>query len=144
MISHKCTVRHDPDNGQYGDCWRASIASILNCGNIEDVPHFFHDGATGEVGFSRIERWLNFKGFALFRLIYDGSQPFQDVLNSMYFTNPNTYYLIMGECDGNPHVVTGLNDRIVHDPAWLERPMTGPIDPGFWVVFTLIPGLMKS
>lgn len=32
-------TKHDPDNGVYGDCFRACVASLLEM-ELSDVPHF--------------------------------------------------------------------------------------------------------
>ena len=46
MIFHSQLIKHDPDNGQWGDCFRTCIACIFNVHNVTDVPHFGTMGHT--------------------------------------------------------------------------------------------------
>jgi len=43
----KQTIIHNPDNGMYGDCFRACVASLLEK-PIEKVPHFCNREADRE------------------------------------------------------------------------------------------------
>ncbi len=38
MKNLKQIVKHDPDNDQYGDCYRSAIACILDYDSVEEVP----------------------------------------------------------------------------------------------------------
>ena len=57
MTPQKQMFLHDPDNGVWGDCQRTAIACILDR-DVEDVPHFFHDGCDGKTADKRIDDWL--------------------------------------------------------------------------------------
>ena len=40
MTPHKQLIKHDPENGQWGDCGRTAIACLLDL-HPSDVPHFW-------------------------------------------------------------------------------------------------------
>lgn len=50
-------VLHDPENGKVGDCFRATIASLLDM-PTEAVPHFIEDGLPGPGWQQRLNAWL--------------------------------------------------------------------------------------
>jgi len=52
---------HNPDAGVFGDCFRASIASILEL-PIDDVPHFLYDGSQ-DLWLERFTSFLNPLGY---------------------------------------------------------------------------------
>lgn len=59
MTPLKQTILHDPENGQYGNCMQAAIASLFDL-HIEQVPHF-GDGLgddEGEKQQAQIIKWL--------------------------------------------------------------------------------------
>ena len=57
MLLQNQTVKHDPENGLYGDCYRACVACLLNL-EVDQVPHFYHDGCNSEIGDKRCREWL--------------------------------------------------------------------------------------
>jgi hypothetical protein len=62
MTPYKQLVKHDPFNGQYGDCARTAIACLLNM-HPSEVEHFLEDGcADGEVFWRRVNGWLSARG----------------------------------------------------------------------------------
>jgi hypothetical protein len=101
---------HDPENGVYGDCMRACIATLLSV-QRSDVPHFLSDGDDCDaVEFSlRVNRFL--KSFGLFLV---------DMTGFDFSTDGETaevYHLIYGYTErGTYHAVVGKNGRVIHDP----------------------------
>src|SRR3954462_14709277 len=94
----------------YGDCVRASIASVLEL-PISEVPHFLHL-AKGEVyeNYCLIEDFLLAKGCEVL---------WQVNIEDHLVVGRNVYHLISGQSPRDPtigHMVVGLNGAICHDP----------------------------
>jgi hypothetical protein len=137
MTPVKCRVKHDPDEGTYGDCVRACIASLLEF-DAEQVPHFFDHGSDGVIGQSRIEDWLSKVGYTPFFVHVDGaSHTLDDVLQYMGTHNPNAHYMLYGRTSSGDHVVVAQGNKIVHDPAWFPIPLIKSSDNGFWSIMVI-------
>lgn len=139
MFPCNCRIKHDPENGQYGDCLRASIASVFNYTDPEDVPHFYHDGCDGETGNKRLREWLSKEHNCVPFLVYfDGGQSRDEVLNHINETNPDIYYLLFGASDKADHVVICRNNKIIHNTAWVGSHIIGPNSNGYWCVMVFV------
>ena len=112
---------HDPETGVLGDCWRASIASVVGC-PIADVPHFVRDypqqeGDETARWFAETCRWLS-EHYGVTVLFYD--QP--RAVRAEYRTEVSAFMHIV--IDGKSprfdlnHCVVGdaVTGEIVHDP----------------------------
>lgn len=137
MTPAMCRVTHDPEAGKFGDCLRACIASILDVSNPEDVPHFFEDGATGDVGQWRLREYLATLGFGAFYAHYDGSLPRDEVLGMIGEQNPNMHYILCASANGGDHSVVCCNADIVHNPIYYGGGITGPNSDGFWSILVI-------
>lgn len=130
------TIMHDPANGQYGDCHRAAIATVLGL-EIEDVPHFLHDNCGGEE-FTRRE-----KVFLALHNLCPVSIPYQagdlgDILRTVEALNgSDLVYLLAGRSrTGCNHSVVCRGGDIVHDPNPQKPGIIGPCDDGwYWLQF---------
>lgn len=105
---------HKPEIGQYGDCQRAVIASLLNL-PICDVPHFLHDGDTYEF-WDRIQSFLITYGYQW--MVFKKSPA---GVGELFFGSDeiDIYHEISGVSPRDPnvrHAVVGCNGVIVHDP----------------------------
>lgn len=97
--------------GQYGDCFRAGLASLLDL-RLEDVPHFGELAkGEGEPFWRLINQWMAQRGQAII------------LVNGMDFRHPAregmapVFHLILAFCtDGEGHTLVGLNGKIVFDP----------------------------
>lgn len=104
---------HDPSNGVYGDCFRATLASILEM-PISTVPHFLYDGNT-DYWHKRLNEFLNPLGY-IFMCI-----PAWD-LSEWRQANMITCDIYHEISDISPrfpdtlHSVVGCNGLVVHDP----------------------------
>lgn len=136
MTPVTCQVKHDPENGTYGDCLRACVATMLDLGS-SDVPHFYHDGCDAETGMTRVREWLATRGYAPFYTAYDGAATREEVLKYMARQNPGVTYLLYGSTGQGDHVVVCRNDRFVHNPSWGNSPLIGPLSHGTWVVMVI-------
>lgn len=141
MIPIKQTIKHDPENKQYGDCHRACIASILEI-PIEKVPHFLYDGNDdGEIFFQRTRDYL--KQFGLMEVSFGFRAELKPVLEMMKILNPGIHYMLGCKSKkGYGHSVVCCNDQIVHDPTLMEPPYEyNPMDGIYYItVFaTIVP-----
>ena len=126
MIPVDQTRVHDPDNGVIGNCWRACVASLLECG-IDDMPPFEEANNPGKMEMDS-RRWLLGRGLVF---MLASSRPFPG------------YYMAVGSCDRfDPdvalHCVVYLGEDMVHDPnpakaglteVW-DRLVLVPLNPG--------------
>lgn len=140
MIHHHCIVSHEPPKS-YGDCLRACVASILNIERVEDVPHFMHDG-DDERGNERLKEYLWTQGLRPFITALGGETTLSDVFTMMNAVNTDIPYLLFCQCGGGHHVVICRNDKIIHNPAWINYPIEGPTlqnDVPLWVIMVFVP-----
>lgn len=107
-------VPHDPDNGIYGDCYRATLATLLGV-DTEQVPHFLHDNCDALTFNTRVNDYL-----AQFRLVYmsfnawDIPQWKKDAGISIPI-----YHEIADDSprfSGTGHAVVGKDGEVFHDP----------------------------
>jgi hypothetical protein len=133
MIKHKQEFRHDPENGVYGDCFRTSIACMLDL-KREQVPHFLGDGDVTQ-GIERAQRFLKFFNLALIQLPMQGT--LEEVLTCGDIYAAGVHYFIVGESrTGCNHIVICKDDEIVHDTSLDDAGIIGPADDGYlWLGF---------
>ena len=136
------TIRHDPENGKYGDCFRAAIASLLEL-SIEEVPHFYDGNKYGENDekiYKFVQDWLGERGHYHVTILFEG-----DPRQAMKEWNPEMYYILSGQSSAGNHCVVAYEDEIVHDPANRESPyLIGPMDHGYWQVELLASSIMRK
>lgn len=110
-----CQITHNPPE-TYGDCLRACVATVLDLQSHE-VPHFYNDGCSGEVGTQRLRDWLKSRKQAAFFVAFDSYMPRNDVVQSVGIMNPGAVYLLFGATKNGDHVVVCQDGEIVHDPS---------------------------
>lgn len=137
IIPHVCMVKHDPPNS-YGDCVRANIASLLGIDNIEDVPHFFHDGCDGPEGHKRLIEWSRKRELMPFYTYYDRGCALELVLEITCAANSDAYQILFGA----DHCIIIQGGKIIHDPAWYRTRLTRPVDENPWVLLTFVPVML--
>lgn len=117
---------HKPEEGQYGDCQRAVIASLLDL-PISEVPHFLQLAKGDPVEYwTGIQRFLATKGFAWLTVPAKSGAAF-------YGSENGVYHEISGPSprgNGTQHAVVGLDGEIVFDPHPSRAGLTG--DPSEW------------
>jgi hypothetical protein len=136
MIPVHCRVKHDPENGTYGDCLRACVATIMEM-DAEQVPHFFHDNCDGETAMHRLREWSRQYGVGPFTAHFSGDIPMADVLAMQAQQNGGVPYMLFGSTESGNHVVVCRNDKVVHDPAWYSSPLVKAGAHGHWSVMVL-------
>lgn len=138
MTPLKQANRHKPDEGVWGDCHRAAIASVLNL-PLDDVPHFHDRGRPPAEAYAHVEEWLNTRGLTAINVIYPGSVPLCDLLMTVANSNDTRttrlVYLLSGESrTGCDHVVVCCGREIAHDPSLTNAGIVGPCSDGYWWV----------
>lgn len=114
-------IPHNPDKGQFGDCFRACIASITEY-PLSDVPNFC-DPDAGDWP-DNLHVWLGERGMGYFEIGLcppDGNRgTLRWILSVMKERAPGVYYILSGQSKGFPelnHAVVCLGDRLVHNPS---------------------------
>ena len=136
---------HIPAIGEYGDCFSACLASILEL-DIDDVPHFTKYNLSDDDFWSLVKKWIIRQGYSFLHIPFDGDprQFFGD-------SNPNIYYILCG-CneDGIPHSIVCKGNEMIHDPAGGEGLATGTFydEDGekkeFWFVQIIGAGILNG
>ena len=131
MKYYKQEVLHDPKTGNFGDCQRAAIATVLQL-DMSEVPHFNEGGPDSLEFFDRISEFLNQRGMTLFSIPFQAC-PLEDLLRTMGVNNENTVYMLSGTTPrGVNHVVVCKGGKLIHDPHPSNDGLTGPCDDGYW------------
>ena len=142
MTPYKQLVKHDPKNGQYGDCARTCIACLLDL-PPRSVPHLFENGMIdGEVFWQRMDEWLAKLGLKSFGVPYDADVT--DVLKTVGHYFPETYYMLGAASRTADHFVIAKGDKIVHDPAGHSPDSINRGSDGFVWVYVFIPLFLQQ
>lgn len=139
MRPQKQAFKHDPKNGVFGDCYRTSIAALLDL-DRDQVPHFMDgcdtaDDCKQKRTYQDVDDWFRARGLTRIVVIFNAD--LVDVLNSIKHCNPGLAFLLTGQSsNGTNHVVVCRDGQIVCDPALDDSGIIGPCDDGyFWVEF---------
>lgn len=144
MIYRKQTIRHDPDAGRYGDCFRTCLACLMDL-EPQDVPHFMdlNEYPYEDMGdlWACVDRWLIRYGLvrATFAIPAESVEP---VLTMMRNHNPAVPYMLCGQSPrGTDHEVICQGGGIIHDPHPDGGGLVGPAsNEYFWVSLLSIAG----
>jgi hypothetical protein len=125
----------DRENGQFGDCQRAVIASLLEL-PISEVPHFLQ-----QTGDDNLKFWTAVQSFlALHNCVHMSfGGGFNVEFYSQTYGTPAIYHEISGPSPrgkGLWHAVVGCNGKIVHDPHPSKAGLAG--DPSDWEFAVLV------
>lgn len=125
---------HNPEVGQFGDCQRAVIASLLDL-PISEVPHFLQE-ANGEPSmfWESIQTFCRKHGYVY--LTVPARSGF-----SFYGDDGDVFHEISGPSprgSGVFHAVVGCNGNIVFDPHPSRAGLAG--DPAEWEHCYLVRG----
>jgi len=119
---------HDPENGTYGDCFRACIASLLER-DPKDVPHFCgYDDSKEITGKWNIDvnKWLAQYGFAYVEWPVSSQEDYEPFFKQREENHPNypLYHVITGNSpnfENTSHAVVGKNGKVFHDPSTTRK-----------------------
>jgi len=129
----KQKFRHRPEDGVYGDCHRAAMASVLEL-DLDDVPHFFDKGVSGEEGEEAVRLFLGRHGLRAVSFALHGD--LDGVLAFMQRINGDDVVWFLGGRSASAcnHTVVCRGSAIVHDPSLTDAGIVGPCDDGhYWV-----------
>lgn len=138
-------IKHDPEKGAIGDCFRCCIASLLDM-RAEYVPHFMKKDWGKEekdlTWFKELQYWLSTRGLAYLDLIvqkeFCGTNWFEKIGAGGF----DAYHIISGVSPrGYRHAVVGRNGIIVHDPHPDRSGLITPEDEGWCYGFIIKTGL---
>lgn len=142
MKYHTARVKHDPPHS-YGDCFRASLACLLDCERPEDVPHFFDNDHPNDVVWKSVNSWLAERQLATMFVNFPAECSFDDICKTMKHNNLGMIYMLFGNTTSNTdHVVICRDDKQIHNVSWFGGNLTGPSSNGFWTVFVLVPSFL--
>lgn len=145
MTPHAQLIKHDPDNGHYGDCQRTCVAAILDL-HPSEVPHFCDDptATRADEGWweKRQAKWLAARGLTAVTIAYSGDASLNDVMLWTSRQNPTTPMILLGQSSlGCNHVVVVMDGIIVCDPS--GNGIVGPSLEGVWEISVLAVGVTK-
>ncbi len=114
MIFQDQLIIHDPDNKQYGDCFRAVLATLLHK-ETQEVPHFLWDNCDSLVFNTRVNEYLG-----TINCCFLATNVFN--VEEWKVNNGITKDIYHEISDRSPrfsdtlHSVVGCNGRVIHDP----------------------------
>lgn len=143
MTPHKQLIRHAPEDGRYGDCYRTVLACLLNL-HPSEVPHFYDrlvDQPEPVEVRERIHDWLAARGLARFRAAYNAHGPDDDgtwLMRHLHEYCQGVPLIFLGRSrTGCNHAVIAHGGRIAHDPGLDDPGIVGPCDDGLFHVEVL-------
>ncbi len=117
MIPVTCRIPHKPEEGKYGDCFRACVASILELG-ANDVPHFSDGDPGGEEMHRLLREFLAPKKLTSVFVGFDASEGFANVMEMFDMMNGHIHAILFCANDSGNHAVVIKGGKVVHDPSW--------------------------
>lgn len=117
MIEVQQTILHDPDNGQFGDCYRACLASILEL-PIEGIPPPppSHDK---DAWWGVYMPWLRSRGLLPITIPVNDQMDGKRWRELFEWWGADVYHIISGDSPrfpGTRHAIVGMNGKPVWDP----------------------------
>lgn len=135
MIPRTGLMRHDPENGTIGDCYRAAIASMLDL-KVRDVPHFLAEANSEADFWERVDDFLDDFDLVRIAIEVNGSMDLDALLRWIGELNPGICCIVAGGSldPGVGHVVIACDGLIVHDPDPNGGGLLGPLPSGVWLI----------
>jgi hypothetical protein len=140
MIPVRTQNKHEPANGEWGDCLRASLASILEV-PIDEVPHFMDGGPSAGDLDAAMAGWLELRGLG--QVVIHAPGELAAILKNLETVAPEAFYLLGGTSrNGLEHCVVGCGGAIAHDPS--DAGIVGPLSNGHYRIVFLTPFARRS
>jgi len=145
MTPHKQLIKHDPDNGTFGDCHRTCFAMILDL-HPTDVPHFNDgvfpdtpaDAPEAQQADRMIREFLLQRQLATVSIPFPGDTELDDLLRCLEVWSPDAPLILGGtSAIGVGHSVVVFRGQI-HNPS--ANDLIGPMTDGYWWVTALSAG----
>lgn len=134
MRKYKKLFKHDADAGIIGDCYRSSLACMLNL-KPEEFPHIDASQLNADDFNKHFDNELRQRGLSSINLYYDGNLELKEILDFVGYMNPNLYYLLTGtSSNNNCHVVICKGNEIYWDTSETNSGIVGPCDDGFYYI----------
>ncbi|HWV46987.1 MAG TPA: hypothetical protein VN039_13360 [Nitrospira sp.] len=151
MIKQKQLNRHVPAEDIIGDCYRTTIACLLDK-HPSEVPHFgelcwdfekkeFREGSDMD---AEAEKYLQTIGYTLVRVawVFDSVQ---EMLECQEKLNPGVRYILAGRSRNEVnHVVIASDGEIEWDPSQNDSGIIGPCSDGFYWATYILPSFMRK
>ena len=142
MREQKQKYRHDLAIGHVGDCFRTSIACVLNV-DRDSVPHFFeavwNNDRSALMAHEHLNRWLTEEGHGLHFIEFPVDSPslayFKDYLEN-YFKD--LYVLVGCNSKNGGHSVVMRGNHYMWDPSIDNSGCVGPMDDGYYWIGLLV------
>lgn len=140
MKYHKMQIEHDPSHGQFGDCFRSCLASVLDYDDPLAVPHFFNFGAEGEsedrinAVWDDVDTWLKGQHNLQHISIPWEFDSLEELLKYTADIFRGAVFMLVGASPNANHVVICRDGKVIHDPnPASESPyLLGPAKDGYW------------
>jgi hypothetical protein len=137
---YQTITKLDPENGQWGDCLRACIASLFEM-DIEGVPHFCDERAYPEGHYPAVQEWLKRRDLTMIAYPVPADK-MEEHGEAMRALGVDCFYLVGGRSGLSNHVVVAQYGACVHDPyPKLDSPWHGhmaPDDNGNYEVMMIV------
>lgn len=134
MTPHKQFITHDPENGQFGDCFRTAIACILDTDPLF-VPHAGKNGEAGWVeGCKEVDEWLKSRHNAYLVSFKWRATEIEEALQTVQ------YHLMGGRSAIGGHYTVGYAGKMVHNPSKNPDAVFGPDEDGCYTVTFIVKG----
>jgi hypothetical protein len=136
MRPQRSLIKHDPSNGQFGDCVRTCWAAILDM-DAKDVPHFValsHE--TGRPAWEFTVEFLTGLGYyPITQVFVPDDRPPGFLMKAVSQNHPGLCWIFSGRSRaGSDHGVVVCDGRIVCDPS--GNGIVGPMSDGYyWAEF---------
>lgn len=120
-------IKHDPENGQWGDCFRTAVAVCLGR-DAEQVPHVMHDPTKhSDSAVDRLRDWLRPQGLGFSQTIYHADTDIAEILKATAHLSPGIPFVLSGLSPRGPygHCVVICDGEVCCDPA-TGAPVTDP------------------
>jgi hypothetical protein len=121
------TIQHDPANGAIGDCFRATLASLLHM-RTEDVPHFLAE-TSGPEWLNRCNEWLAQFDLSFIEFEFGTEDAMRAWADGLKKIGADVFCTLCGPSPRFPdekHSVVGYNGEPVHDPHPSRAMLAGP------------------
>lgn len=140
MKYHKQAFLHDPASGVFGDCYRTTLACLLDL-ERDEVPHFATSMDPQEWEQTvqpKFDAWLAERGLIELAVPFTGD--LSGVLAMQSGLAGGVACMLTGtSLTGCNHVVIVKGGRIEHDPSINGSGIVGPTDAGYFWLTWLIP-----
>jgi hypothetical protein len=138
-------VRHDPENGTFGDCHRSCVAAILDL-DPSQVPHFTQlELEEGRPWLEILREWLSSYGFSYVAFAFLGTETLETVLDLTARNCPGVPLILGGGSAVAPdvgHSVVIMDGKIVMDPSdsGISAPLLNPDGILVWPIEAIAVG----